>query len=116
MGTVGADTDSVRRWVGGMVVPRRVSTTFPVAVLEIASARLEMRIRPRWFRALLGAGTLEAFAGDGTVLFPVRLVGVGIRGPSRPTWYFRTFATDDILAVAAAAGFEVEASPRRQGT
>lgn len=116
MGTAGANAEPVRRWVGGMVMPRRISTTFPVAVLEIAGAKLEMRIRPRWFRALLGAGTLEAFPGDGTVLFPVRLVGVGIGGPGRPTWYFRTFATDDILAVAAAAGFEVEASPRPSGT
>jgi hypothetical protein len=116
MGTVGANTEPARRWVGGLVMPRRVSTTFPVAVLEIAGAKLEMRIRPGWFRALLGAGTLEAFPGDGTVLFPVRLVGVGIRGPGRPTWCFRTFATDDIVAVATAAGFEVEASPRRRGT
>jgi len=84
--------------------------------LRSAGAKLEMRIRPRWFRALLGARTLEALPGDRTVLFPVRLVGVGIRGPGRPTWYFRTFATDDILAVAAAAGFEVEAAPRQRGT
>jgi hypothetical protein len=116
MGSVGANTEPAHRWVGGMVMPRRVSTTFPVAVLEIGSAKLEMRIRPRWFRALLGARTLEALPGDGTVLFPVRLVGVGIGGPGRPTWYFRTFATDDILAVAAAAGFEVEAAPRQRGT
>jgi hypothetical protein len=116
MGTVGANTEPMRRWAGGMVLPRRVSTTFPVAVLEIAGAKLEMRIRPGRFRALLGAGTLETFPADGTVLFPVRLIGVGIRKPGRPTWYFRTFATDDILAVAAAAGFEIEASPRRRGT
>jgi hypothetical protein len=93
-----------------MVIPGRISATFPVAVLEIATAKLEMRIRPRWFRALLGVDNLEAFPRDGTVLFPVRFVGVGIGGPGRPTWYFRTFATHDILAVAAAAGFEVEAS------
>lgn len=110
------------RWVGGMNIPTaatgRISATFPMAILEITPGRLAVQIRPRWARKLLGVINLEALAGDGTVLFPVRQlagVGVGIRQPGQPAWYFRSFDLDAILMAASSAGFDVERAFGRWG-
>jgi hypothetical protein len=88
----------------------RVSATFPMAVLEISGRTLVFSIRPRWARRLIGADTLTVTAGDGTVLFPVEQlagIGVGVRPVDQPAWYFRSLTPGNILAAAAAAGFEV---------
>jgi hypothetical protein len=96
----------------------RLSATFPMAVLEISGSTLVFRIRPRWVQAFVGARTLTASAGDGTVLFPVDQlagIGVGVRPASEPAWYFRSLSPGDILDAAAAAGFDVLPTPGRWG-
>lgn len=109
------------RWTGGLNVPvsfGRLSATLPLAVLEISGTMLVFRIRPRWVQALVGAQSLRLSAGDGTVVFPVEQlagIGVGVRPVGQSAWYFRSFSRGDILAAAAAAGFDVLPTPGRWG-
>ena len=96
----------------------RLSATFPMAILEISDSTLVFRIRPRWVQALVGAQMLTVSAGDGTVLFPVEQlagIGVGVRPLGQPAWYFRSFSRGNILAAAAAAGFDVVPTLGRWG-
>jgi hypothetical protein len=115
------DPVAAYRWTGGANVPvasGRISATFPLAVLEINNGTLVFRIRPRWLQAIVGAQTLKVSAGDGTVLFPVDQlagIGVGVRPIGQPAWYFRSFTQNDILAAAAAVGFQVSPTLGRWG-
>jgi hypothetical protein len=101
------------------------------AVLDVAPARIELRVRPPVVRVLLLMEDLMAVPDDGVVVFPahqeddrgrwgrkgVEIRGAGSsrywdrrwgrRGARMPSYYFWTRQRDEVLAAAAAAGFEV---------
>ena len=109
------------RLAGGMNVPAatgRVSATLPLAVLELTGTTLDLRIRPRWFRRLVGGQILTLSPNSGAVIFPVHQligVGIGIRPSGQATWYFRTSAPEHLLSALDMAGFEISAMPGKWG-
>jgi hypothetical protein len=107
---------TTRRWSGVVYVPSAmgyVRATPPLGVLEVAPGRIGLRVRPTFVRATFGAETLDVTVGQDVVVFPARrsrpqgLEGIGIRVPRRQSFYFWNHDRSEVLAAAAAAGFEV---------
>ena len=109
------------RLAGGMNIPAatgRVSATIPLAMLELTGTTLELRIRPRWFRRLVGVQILTLSPDEGAVIFPVHQfigVGIGIRPRGQAAWYLRTSAPEHLLSALDMAGFEISAQPGKWG-
>ena len=128
------------RWVGAARLPSGLSPE-PVgvlrAVLDVAPARIKLRVRPPVVRVLLLMEDLSAIPGDGVVIFPAhqedhrgrwsrRGIEIQVAGSSRywdrrwgrqgarmPSYYFWTRERDEVLAAAAGAGFEVSGQEQR---
>jgi hypothetical protein len=125
-----------RTWSGPARLPSPLAGSYqplgvPSAVLEIAPGRIDLRVRSAVIKALLMMDDLTLAPADGAALYPGREVdrgpwnrpGIVIQAPhfrprqweqrwgrkasQAPPYYFPTRDRDAVLAVAAAAGFEV---------
>lgn len=114
----GAAMGSGKTWSGGANLPTRnmrVNATRPLACLSISSDIIEIRLRLRLLARLIRADELSA--KPDTVECVYRAVGrlfrgVGVRTTAGCDYYFRTRASEEILASARAAGFHVIEEPR----
>ena len=104
--------DEPVRFVGGGTVPARplgkMTGTWPLAVLEIGSARVSLRMRTvvRGFRA----EHLEAMPATLVRVFPARGLttrGVGFADCEGRTFYFWTYRGRRILDLLAKRGYSV---------
>jgi hypothetical protein len=109
------------RWVGGAIMPAamtgKVNATWPLAVLEIRSGELSLRLRPRPLLALVGGKPLHAHAAENVRAFPARgwfgSKGIGVQVGNQPPSYFLRADQAGLLAAIAAAGFEVTLDEQR---
>ena len=107
-----------RTWTGGANLPTRhlrVNASRPLARLSIDAGRIEIRLRPRFAAKLFRADELSV--EPGAVESVYRAVGklfrgIGVHTNTGRDYYFSTTAAEDILAVAADAGFVVDTDPR----
>lgn len=108
-----------RRWVGSASVPGSmgyVEIGVLLAVAEVRQHLLVLRVRPALIRLMFGIDNLTVVPDDGAVIFPAHKFGqegIEIRLNGRPSYYFWTGQRHDLLASAAAAGFEVSAEEQR---
>jgi hypothetical protein len=107
------DTQKRRRWVGAARVPSPLGyavVTIPLAVLELAEARLVLRVRPGIVRMMFGIENLVVAPREEIVIYPARgwsLDGIEVRLGNQPSYYFWTKERRQVLAAAAIAGFNV---------
>ena len=62
-----------------------------LAVLEVAPARLVLRVRPAIARMVFGVENLDIGPHEGVVIFPAHKLGqqgIEARLPGRPSYYF----------------------------
>ena len=96
-----------------------MTTSFPLAVLEIDGPSLSLRIRPRMMARLFDTQTLKVAPAEVDVVFPcrarLRWPAIGIRCHGQPPSYLVTMNDDrsTVLSLIAAAGFPVEWKERR---
>jgi hypothetical protein len=102
------------RWVGGGIMPAsmgRVNATWPLAVLEVTSGELSLRLRPRILAVMFGARRLHASTAENTLAFPARgwfgSKGIGIQVDNQRPYYFLRADQAGLLSALAAAGFAV---------
>jgi hypothetical protein len=84
--------------------------TIPLAVLELAEARLVLRVRPGIVRMMFGIENLVVAPREEIVIYPARgwsLDGIEVRLGNQPSYYFWTKERRQVLAAAAIAGFNV---------
>jgi hypothetical protein len=109
------------RWVGSASVPSSlgyVVVTQPLAVLEVRQTGLSFRVRPRLARTIFGIKDLVVIPGNGVVVFPARrlgAVGVEVRIPEQPSYYFWTKRRNEVMATAASLGLEVSDQEQPMG-
>jgi hypothetical protein len=128
-----ADSTPSRIWTGRARLPSPLGAYEPVgvpsAVLEISPGRIDLRVRSAFLKTLMMMEDLTVVPTDGASLYPAREVGRwgrpgiailaphfrpprwnrrwGRRAASVPPYYFLTREREAVLAIAAAAGFEV---------
>src|SRR5262245_40344209 len=106
-------------WSGAATVPSRLGYAqvgLLMAVLEIEGRRLGVRVRPGFARRMFGIQNLAVTPSDGVVVFPARNLGqqgIEVRPKSGRSYYFWTNRSREVLACAAAAGFDVSAEEQR---
>jgi hypothetical protein len=108
-----------RRWTGSARVPSAMGYVHVgalLAVLEVAPARLVLRVRPAIARVIFGVENLAVVPGDDVVIFLARKLGqqgIEARLEGRPSYYFWTDRRHEVLNSLAAAGFQVSEEEQR---
>ena len=106
------------RWAGKASVPSGLGYVLvgpPLAVLELREGRLLLGVRPRivelLFRMVFGTERLAITPDDNVVILSFQRglgpAGIELRIPHSPSYYFWTRRRDEVIAAAAALGFEV---------
>ena len=104
------------RWIGAADIPGsmgRMNASVPLGVLELASGRLTLRVRPGFLATMFGATALVVTPADVEAVFPARAKlryrAIGIRRIGEPPSYFILRGDrPPILSAVAAAGFPVQ--------
>jgi hypothetical protein len=89
-----------------------------LAVLEVARARLVLRVRPAIARMVFGVENLDIGPDEGVAIFPAHKLGqqgIEARLPGRPSYYFWTDRRHEVLNSLTAAGFQVSEEEQRCG-
>jgi hypothetical protein len=102
------------RWTVAASVPSPlgyVLVGLPLAVVEVRESGLRFWVRPRIAGILFGIENLTITPEDNVVFLPVQRrrdsIGIELRMPQRPSYYFWTKRRDELMAAAAALGLEV---------
>lgn len=109
----------LRTWIGGANVPTRrmrVNVGMPLAQLTLSGQRLELRFRPAFLTRLSRADHLSVTPRDTVCVYPCRsrrgFQGVGVSTSSGRDYYFKTWASREILSELREAGFPVSGDER----